>query len=331
MSKPKEAIYDLSDVVIDTRYQKILSEAINRGCLRDAITAVGLLHVERSLLNHKECVRMRKNYIHFSSRAGRSDLLAEIDIYESIFNHKFKNLKEEGIDGRVYSKVKKFVSDLRQKLKKKGFDIDARTDDDERLIICIFKGMEDMLMKDHSMSSSYNNEQYTDLYVSYLFNSSNVFASEWCIGIPQSFITAKGRKKRLCLFKTPISLATILRYGDRDKLHRENTFYSFNIETHVIDVISQLFYDSIMLNYRHVSYYPDDEDYDKMCETYREQIQHKIQDKENREHMLKNEYMITSKSSVSTPKQDEPVEVPKLIPNQNPDMVEALKKGGFSV
>lgn len=304
--------YDLSNIPVKPKFQKLLEEAIDRKCLSDAIKAVAIME-SGSLLNYFTCKSLEIGYDFFSKRGERSDLLAEIDIYDAAVERKFPDLKKAGINKVNFFKAKRKVSIIRNRLLKKGLAVDEHSENDEDLIICLFKAIGDDLM-DFTYRGAYDGiDRFDALYVSDLSLGTG---AEFCVGLKNTFLTRRGDVKRTCLFRTPVSLKMILEYGDPVKIKHHYHFNNYNLSDQSIWVTDDISYAGHPIDYDVREYKKGDPQYKEMIARYKKEIAYRIEFENNMNHVF-----TISSDRVYSANSTSP----------NPDMVKLLEDAGFTV
>ena len=125
----------MSRIPLSAKYARMIIEAEKYGVVEDVITIAAILECG-SLIDH----RSGKGYRNFTTEES-SDLLAELDIWNKISKMGYINFKEEGINGKIFFKVK----ELRQKLVDtlSGIVEFGKEDDRELIKKACFAGMFD--------------------------------------------------------------------------------------------------------------------------------------------------------------------------------------------
>lgn len=133
-------------IPVSVRFSKMIIESEKYHCTGTIIKAVAILEVG-SLIKPKT---LRKNaffnddfvsYADFTTET-KSDILAEISIYNDITAYKFPNLKEAGINVKSFGRIKEIIHKLNDIMEIKDEEVNP-----SNIIKCIAAGIPDQLYK----------------------------------------------------------------------------------------------------------------------------------------------------------------------------------------
>lgn len=209
-NKVTEIGKEINKMPVRPRYAKMILEAKetnNKVLLGNVILGVSILECG-SLINNKDFkTSLRVDYgDFFEELSNRSDLISEINIYKSIISFKYKNLKENNINKKIFLRIKMLTEKLC-----KIFNIYInknyikKEEDEEKLLNCIFSGMLDNIL---SFDNSFFNNKLYSAFNDMLFeidNKSYISTEKVVIGLPKTFYF-----KDRFNFKSSINVATML-------------------------------------------------------------------------------------------------------------------------
>lgn len=147
-------------IPVSVRYARMIIEAEKYECTEQLIKAVSIMETG-SLIDFrakKEGIfggEMKLEYSDFV-KEDRSDILAEIGIYDNIIDYKYDNLSKSGINVKTFRRVKEFIAKLEDSI----YDEVELTDSIPSkidFVKCIFAGIPDRLFK-----NSYYRNDYED-------------------------------------------------------------------------------------------------------------------------------------------------------------------------
>ena len=101
---------------VSARCSRMIIEAEKYGCVEKVIKAVSIIEIG-SLINSKATKTniwgndTKYEYSDFT-KENKSDILAEIDIYDNIISHKYQDLSKSGINKKNFFRVKELVEKL---------------------------------------------------------------------------------------------------------------------------------------------------------------------------------------------------------------------------
>ena len=193
---------------VNCRCARMLIEAEKLNVVGDVLTIIAIIE-NGSMINFKRNIE----YSDFTIE-NRSDLLAELDIYNMIENRKITNLKEAGINSKNFFKAKT----LREKLAysiSDTIDPDKSTGNTYNIIKALFSGMiENLCRVDFGWQYDTANTIYnTKLQIS---KNTCVLTQEFVFGFPIT-IQYKGRfdetrEVRILQFVTNVDKDTMFEY-----------------------------------------------------------------------------------------------------------------------
>lgn len=199
---------EINKMPIRPRYAKMILEAKetnNKALLGNIILGVSILECG-SLINNKDFNTNFKVCYgdFFEESSNRSDLISEINIYKSIISFKYKNLKENNINKKIFLRVKMLTEKLC-----KIFNIYInknyikKEEDEEKLLDCIFSGMVDNILS----TTFYDGKLYSVINGMFFEtdNKSYISTEKVVIGLPKTFYF-----KDRFNFKSSINVATML-------------------------------------------------------------------------------------------------------------------------
>ena len=211
----------LLEIPTSVQYGRMLIEGEKSGCLLHMIKAVAILETG-SLLNMPKIRQCWKDYSDFTDKYDKSDIIAEIDIYNKIRDNAFgKHIDTLGINKRNFNIVRRRVASLQSILSSKGYDTKESTVQDYTLIQCFFSGMFMGYM--HQVgANTYDFDKHHILwrgtYASALYAQNAV-----CFGIKQVISKKYGKSTRIVLFR---SLLSFDEFRDLAKKYIPNVSFS---------------------------------------------------------------------------------------------------------
>lgn len=165
------------------QFARILVEAENNKCMTESIKAIAIME-NGSLLDIRNA-KNGHNYSDYTDKYMKSDVIAEIDIFDNITNGKYgKDLKKRGLNKRNYIGARNRVRNLRKILSDQGYDVSSTSSEDFVLVKCLFVGMYMSLMKNRvgcALSNTYEewNFSYASMY------KTVYYAGKYCFGVKQ--------------------------------------------------------------------------------------------------------------------------------------------------
>lgn len=135
---------------VSVRFAKMIIEAEKYGCVDKMIKAVAIMEIGtliRPKILSKDAI-FRDDYVSYKdfTKEDKSDVLAEIDIYDQITSFKIPDLKAAGINKKSFFRIKEVVEKLNQVLD--GI-VEMSCDEPSKFdfIKCIAVGIPDQLFK----------------------------------------------------------------------------------------------------------------------------------------------------------------------------------------
>lgn len=238
----------MSIMPLTMQFARIILEAEKLGCMDDVIKAVAIMETG-SLLNDRHLRENWKNYSDYTYKCERSDLFAEIDIFDQISNDEYgKDLKTFGINKRNYLMIRNRIRNLRKILADQGYDVNTTSSNEFDLISCFFSGMH-MSLINFGFGESYVEKELFSQNVKWkgTYASTLRGVSGFCIGVKQ-IIERRNRPEeplRLLLFRTRISndeLITLLLQYNPGKVHEEKVFNDYNPISRIISFRTVTYY-----------------------------------------------------------------------------------------
>lgn len=310
---------------LSIRNAKLIIEAEKHHCMQDMIKAVSIMEIG-SLLNLEECTRNNRTYKNYikSNISKKSDLLAEIELYDRICARHFPDLKKAYINIRNFTMIKKSVRKLRTTLMHLDYDINSQSSDSDDMLICILTVFGDSLIRS-SYGCLYSEKNLDNIYfsaVSDLEYKSGLYAS----GLE---LRLERRNHFGALSVSFLSFATIFTKDEImllapfEDLHTSINFEYFSMLDKAIHYSRNIMYYNIRIESLSVEVKEGDENYDIIYKKFQSEIEHIIQMEEIHEKRLKelrkNEYSLLGNFQLSS---SEPEET---------EMSKLLKEAGFSV
>lgn len=147
-------------IPVSVRYARMIIEAERYGCTETLIKAVSIMETG-SLIDYKakkqdmfgdDLVKM--SYSDFV-KENRSDILAEIEIYNNIINYKYENLAKAGINKKVFHRVREFITKLEDSIYSE-VELSDETPSKLDFIKCIYAGIPDRLFENEYYANNYS-------------------------------------------------------------------------------------------------------------------------------------------------------------------------------
>lgn len=265
---------------VSVRFARILIEAEKYNCTNKMIKAIAIMETG-SLVNRKATTismhgfEMPVTYSTFT-KEHQSDILAEIDIYDNILAFKYKNLKEAGLNKKIFKTIKKFVDKLKDSIQSE-IEITDEPMNYSDFIKCIFSGMSDRIF--------YNNYSYTfeslteadELYY-HLNKGSVVSHAQYVIGIPKTITSTH----KIYGYKDTMNLITMASAIDKsnlleliaDKLNIEydesDIDYDSRHNCFIIPYVSK--YNGCIIDRGYKTISEDDDKFSKLSEKFKDII-----------------------------------------------------------
>lgn len=268
------------DIPTSVQHARMIIEGEKLKCLSDVIKAVSILEIG-SLLNVKHIRDNMKDYSDYTEKHNRSDLIAEIDIYDKIRRNAYgKDIKAAGIDARKYGMVRRRIQNLRTVLKNRGYDIDSKASNEFSLVQCFFSGlwMNIMIQDGYEIHDLQNRDiEWKGSYASTLYAS-----NRFCFGIKQVIAQKHEFQEptRLVLFRTIVPIEELRVLADTyapGRFRFSNRFGFYESSSHylsyTIDVKFDNYSDSI---HRGINIQEDPEG-KQMREVFKDEIKRSIE------------------------------------------------------
>lgn len=278
----------INKMPVGVRYGRMLLEAKKRGCVKDVIKAVAIMQCGSLLvLKHLKTHHNTYTDICGSERCNRSDILAEIEIYDKICRKEYDDYKKYGISSRKFNIIRNTVKNISYALKNLGFNVDDQTKDDKDIIYSIFMGLKDSVSVsryDYDMSDG--KYIWNLSYPSEIQYHMNNFGSKYddykfVFGLQKVFTSSNPNRgnKRLLMFASIISLGELRKY-DNGKYLKETSEVSYD---------GRDFYIEHCIQYRNVIVRPNtdviDREDDPRFNDYMQNYKHLV-DKWEEEHRV---------------------------------------------
>lgn len=216
------------DLPTSMSFARILVEANKRGCMVEAIKAVAIMETG-SLLKDTKGFEYFVGYKDFTDKYIKSDVIAEIDIFDKIYNFEYGKEWRPEINKRNFFSIRNRVRNLRKILKDQGYTVTSTSNDDKDLISCLFSGMHMSLMRMrgwncYSTTGSYAFKDWKGSSVSMLYEF-DIF----CIGI-RKILKTDCQETLLSLYRTVITkegLISLVNEFFPDELYEEDIFNDY--------------------------------------------------------------------------------------------------------
>lgn len=191
----------LLEIPTSVQHGRMLVEGEKYGCLSYIIKAVAILETG-SLLNMQKIRQCWKDYSDFTDSYDRSDIIAEIDIYNQIRNNEYgKNIGSAGINRRNFNTIRRRVTSLRHILGSKGYNTKESDVSDSILIQCLFSGMFMGCMKQVG-ANSYDFDNHEEIWRGTYASALYAYSDNVCFGIKQVITKRNGESVRIVLFRS---------------------------------------------------------------------------------------------------------------------------------
>jgi late competence protein required for DNA uptake (superfamily II DNA/RNA helicase) len=203
---------------ISTRFARMILEADEHQCVSDIIKIVAIMEVG-SLIQYKATTQIdfgeykMEHDVMYSdfTKECKSDLLAELDIYNRIIHFDFPDLKSVGLSKKNFLRIKELITKLNTTLQSE-MDIDTTSTNRVDLIRCIYSGMKDHLCK--CTIGGWNEDCIDANGNEYAFSKQSCVNSfEYAVGLPKT-ITYKDRWGCNCR----MNILTMITVIPKDKL-----------------------------------------------------------------------------------------------------------------
>lgn len=241
---------------LSMQFARILVEAEKLGCMSEAIKAVAIMEVG-SLLNARYIRSNFYDYSHYTNKCYKSDLIAEIDIFDQISNNIYgKDLKQNGISKRNYSLIRNRIRNLRKLLSDQGYDVNTKASEFD-LISCLFSGMYKALMYySHGSSYAEKDDYMYDGWNATYASATNETISGFCIGMKQIIARKSGEPLKLLLFRTALTedetLTLLCRYT-KSNIHIDYEFIEYLPQTKKIKFKTEARFNNMLIQVQTVS------------------------------------------------------------------------------
>ncbi len=138
-------------IPVSVRFAKMILEAEKYGVIKDVISIVSIMEVG-SLINFKHQVQERGFFDSYERKVSykdftnedKSDLLAELDIYNGIKSFKYPDLTKSGLNKKNFFKIKALDEKLSKSLEY-DFDVYSSTENRQDILISCLKALTDMI------------------------------------------------------------------------------------------------------------------------------------------------------------------------------------------